>query len=46
DGSDPVAELTGFMDVYLQWGVYIVLGCAAVLLVLTPAMKKWMHGIN
>jgi POT family proton-dependent oligopeptide transporter len=46
DGSDPVAELTGFMDVYLQWGVYVVLGCAAVLLVLTPASKKWMHGIN
>lgn len=46
DGADPVAELTGFMDVYLQWGVFIVLGCAAVLLVLTPAMKKWMHGIN
>ena len=45
-GTDPVAELTGFMDVYLQWGVYIVLGCAAVLLVLTPTMKKWMHGIN
>lgn len=45
-GEDPVAELTGFMDVYLTWGVYIVLGCAAVLLVLTPVMKKWMHGIN
>jgi hypothetical protein len=24
----------------------VVLGCAAVLLVLTPASKKWMHGIN
>ena len=45
-GADPVAELTGFMDVYLQWGVYVVLACAAVLLVLTPVMKKWMHGIN
>ncbi|MCB9163900.1 MAG: hypothetical protein H6592_05605 [Flavobacteriales bacterium] len=46
DGADPVAELTGFMNVYLQWGVYVVLGCAALLLVLTPTMKKWMHGIN
>ena len=46
DGSDPVAELTGFMDVYLEWGVYVVLGCALVLLLLTPLMKKWMHGIN
>ncbi|MDX9751226.1 MAG: oligopeptide:H+ symporter, partial [Flavobacteriales bacterium] len=45
-GDDPKAELMGFMDVYLQWGVYVVLGCAAVLLVLTPTMKKWMHGIN
>lgn len=45
-GHDPVAELTGFMQVYLHWGVYIVLGCAAVLLLLTPTMKKWMHGIN
>lgn len=44
--SDPVTELTGYMDVYLQWGVFIVLGCAAVLLLLTPTMKRWMHGIN
>ena len=44
--ADPVAQLQGFMNVYLQWGVYIVLGAAALLLVLTPTMKKWMHGIN
>ena len=45
-GGDPVAQLQGFADVYLTWGVYIVLGCAALLLVLTPMLKKWMHGVN
>ncbi len=44
--EDPVMQLNGFMDVYMTWGVYIVLGCAALLFILTPTMKKWMHGVN
>lgn len=44
--SDPLQQLKGFADVYLHWGVYIVLGAAVLLLILTPMMKKWMHGIN
>ncbi len=46
EGADPATMLTAFADVYLLWGVYVVLGAAAVLLLLTPFLKKWMHGIH
>ncbi|MCC6817101.1 MAG: MFS transporter [Saprospiraceae bacterium] len=45
-GSDRVSELNGFMDVYMQWGVYIVLGASAILLVISPWLKKWSHGVH
>lgn len=42
----PTDELNAFMNVYLNWGVYVVLAAAVVLLLLSPILKKWMHGIN
>jgi POT family proton-dependent oligopeptide transporter len=44
--ADPATTLAAFADVYMLWGVYVVLGAAVVLLVLTPLLKKWMHGIH
>jgi len=32
--------------VYMQWGVYITIGAALVLLLLSPILKKWMHGVH
>jgi len=39
-------ELSNFMTVYQNWGVYVVIGAAVVLLALSPILKKWMHGIH
>jgi POT family proton-dependent oligopeptide transporter len=46
DSTDPNAALQAFADVYLNWGVFVVLGAAGVLLLLSPVLKKWMHGIH
>lgn len=40
------AELQSFAHVYMNWGVYVVLGAAAILLVISPTLKRWMHGIQ
>jgi len=42
----PTEQLNSFMNVYLEWGVYVVLGAAAVLLLLVPLLRKWMHGVH
>jgi POT family proton-dependent oligopeptide transporter len=44
--ADAATTLNAFADVYLTWGVYVVLGAAVILLLLTPILKKWMHGIH
>ncbi len=46
EGSDAATALGQFADVYMQWGVYVTLSAAAVLLILSPILKKWMHGIQ
>ncbi|MCX8020362.1 MAG: peptide MFS transporter [Chitinophagaceae bacterium] len=38
--------LYGFANIYMTWGVWIVLGAAALLFILSPMLKKWMHGVN
>ena len=38
--------LRAFSEVYLTWGVYVVLGAALLLLILSPLLRKWMHGIH
>lgn len=44
--ADPATTLSAFANVYMTWGVYVVLGAAALLLLLSPMLKKWMHGIQ
>ena len=35
-----------YSSTYLTWGVFVVLGAAALLLLLVPALRRWMHGIH
>lgn len=44
NGTD--GALKAFSEVYLTWGVYVVLGAAALLLLLSPILRRWMHGIH
>ncbi len=46
EGATKAAELGNFISVYMNWGVYLVLACAALLLLLSPVLKKWMHGVH
>ncbi len=38
--------MASFADVYMTWGVYVVLAAAVLLLLLSPILKKWMHGVH
>jgi proton-dependent oligopeptide transporter, POT family len=44
--ADAASTLNAFADVYMTWGVYVVLGAAGLLLLFTPLLKKWMHGVH
>lgn len=46
EGGDAAAALGSFVDVYMTWGVYITLGAAVLLFIISPVLKKWMHGIQ
>jgi len=46
EGASKGEELTLFAQVYMNSGVYVVLGAAAFLLIVSPIMKKWMHGVH
>ncbi len=46
DSATALETLQVYSDTYLTWGVYVVLGAAAVLLLLVPTLRKWMHGIH
>lgn len=46
NGATPAEALSGYIDVYLTWGVFITLGAAILLLALSPLLKKWMHGVH
>ena len=46
EDATPVETMFAFTDVYLTWGVYVVMGGTILLLVLVPTLKKWMSGIN
>jgi POT family proton-dependent oligopeptide transporter len=46
EGADAATALKAFSDVYMNWGVYVTLGAATLLLLLSPVLKKWMHGIH
>jgi proton-dependent oligopeptide transporter, POT family len=46
DSATAADSLKAFADVYMMWGVYVVLGAAVILLLLSPFLKKWMHGVH
>ena len=46
ESTDAATALRAFSDVYMTWGVYVVLTAAVLLLLLSPILKKWMHGIH
>jgi len=41
-----IESMQVYTSTYLTWGVFVVLGAALVLLLLTPTLRKWMHGIH
>jgi proton-dependent oligopeptide transporter, POT family len=46
DNAPASVTLDLFSGVYLTWGVYVVMGAAALLVILVPTLKRWMHGIH
>lgn len=46
DDASAFETLALYSDTYLVWGVYVVMGAAAILLFLVPTLRKWMHGIH
>jgi len=42
----PLDSLSTYTDAYTVWGIWVILGAAAVLLALVPLLRKWMHGIH
>lgn len=46
DNASMADQISPYVNVYLQWGVYVVLGCAVALLLLVPLLKKLMKGIH
>lgn len=46
DNASMADQISPYVDVYLNWGVYVVLGCAFVLLLFVPLLKKLMKGIH
>jgi POT family proton-dependent oligopeptide transporter len=41
-----LVTLEAYTRTYLVWGVYVVFGAAAVLLVMVPILRRWMRGIH
>ncbi|MDC0600132.1 peptide MFS transporter [Flavobacteriales bacterium] len=39
-------QMNVYSGAYLDWGVFVIGGSAVVLLMLTPLIKKWMHGVR
>ncbi len=39
-------QLDIYSSAYLDWGVYVIGGSALFLFILSPLIKKWMHGIQ
>ena len=44
--ASPLETLSIYTETYITWGIYVVLGAAAVLLFLVPVLRRWMHGIH
>jgi POT family proton-dependent oligopeptide transporter len=46
EGASAKTALEGYIDVYMTWGVYVTVGAAILLFVLSGWLKKWMHGVH
>ncbi len=46
DKLPPTESILVYSETYLFWGFYVVMGAAALLLVVKPLLRKWMHGIH
>jgi len=46
EAAPPSETLAVYSNTYLIWGVAVVLGSAALLFILVPTLRKWMHGIH
>jgi len=46
ENASAMDTLVIYSQTYLTWGVYVVLGASALLLLLVPQLRKWMHGIH
>ena len=46
ENASMAEQISPYVDVYLQWGVYVVLACAVILLSLVPLLKRLMKGIH
>ena len=46
ENATAAESLASYTGTYLTWGVYVVLGAAAVLFLLVPRLRKWMNGIH
>lgn len=41
-----IIGMQDYLDVYLEWGVYVLCGAAALVILLTPVLRKWMRGVH
>ena len=46
ENASMAEQISPYVDVYLQWGVYVVLACAVILLSLVPLLKRQMKSIH
>ncbi|GJM31649.1 MAG: dihydroorotate dehydrogenase [Saprospiraceae bacterium] len=46
ESATAMETLNVYTGIYLNWGVYVVLGAAAILFLLVPTLRRWMHGIH
>jgi POT family proton-dependent oligopeptide transporter len=46
EGASPRTALEGYVNVYMTWGVYVTVGAAILLFILSGWLKKWMHGVH
>ncbi|MEM6515782.1 MAG: peptide MFS transporter [Bacteroidota bacterium] len=46
ESATAIDTLNVYTSTYLNWGVYVVLASALLLLLLVPLLRKWMNGIH
>lgn len=46
EGNTGLQEMGNYTNAYMNWGVWVVVGSALILLIMNPILKKWMNGIH